>query len=58
MLGLAPLGNLELGFVDQHFSPLVAVAGGGEVSLTCCLFLTSEMNIAAAPGEATLMTAA
>lgn len=58
MLGLAPLGNLELGFVGQHFSPLVAVAGAGEVSLTCCLCLTSEMDIAAAPDEAALMTAA
>jgi Transmembrane secretion effector len=48
LLGLAPLGSLEVGFVGQHLSPEVAVVVAGTLALVAACFLISRLHVLAA----------
>jgi MFS family permease len=48
LLGLAPLGSLEVGFVGQHLSPELAVLIAGTIALAAACFLISRLKILAA----------
>jgi MFS family permease len=45
LMGLAPLGSLEIGFVGQHLSPELAVVIAGSLTLAAATFLISRHKI-------------
>jgi MFS family permease len=45
LMGLAPLGSLEVGYVGQHLSPELAVVMAGTVALASALYLISRLKI-------------
>jgi MFS family permease len=45
LMGLAPLGSLEVGYVGQHLSPELAVVMAGTVALASALYLVSRLKI-------------
>ncbi len=47
LMGLAPLGSLEAGFIGQHLSPEVAVLIAGAIVLASAAFLISRLNVLA-----------
>jgi MFS family permease len=49
MMGLTPLGSLEIGFVGEHVSPRAAVVGAGCVSLLCCAYIVSRVKALSRP---------
>ncbi len=48
LMGLAPLGSLEVGYVGQHLSPELAVVIAGTIALASAIYLMSRMKILAA----------
>ncbi|HKD67512.1 MAG TPA: MFS transporter [Candidatus Binataceae bacterium] len=48
LMGLAPLGSLEVGFIGQHLSPELAVVMAGSIALMSAAFLISRLKIMAA----------
>ena len=48
LMGLAPLGSLEVGFVGEHLSPEVAVVIAGAIAMVSAIYLISRMKILAA----------
>jgi MFS family permease len=48
IMGLAPLGSLEVGFVGQHLSPELAVVIAGSITLVAAVYLLSKVKILAA----------
>ncbi|HEY2108050.1 MAG TPA: MFS transporter [Candidatus Binataceae bacterium] len=48
LMGLAPLGSLEVGFVGQHLSPELAVVMAGMIALVSAVYLISRLKILAA----------
>jgi hypothetical protein len=49
MMGLTPLGSLEIGFVGEHVSPRVAVVGAGCVSQLSCAYIASRVKALSRP---------
>ncbi len=48
LMGLAPIGSLEVGFVGQHVSPELAVVIAGSIILIFAGYLASKLKIVAA----------
>ncbi|HEY6417711.1 MAG TPA: MFS transporter, partial [Candidatus Binataceae bacterium] len=48
IIGMAPLGSLEVGFVGSHFGPRIAVAICSMVALACGVFLVTRLKLFAA----------
>jgi MFS family permease len=48
LMGLAPLGSLEVGFVGQHLSPELAVVVAGLIALVSAVYLVSRLKVLAA----------
>lgn len=45
VIGLAPLGSLEVGFIGQRVSPQTAVVAAGSIAALCAVYLLSQFNI-------------
>ncbi len=48
LMGLAPLGSLEVGFIGQHLSSELAVVIAGCITLAAAAFLISRLHVLAA----------